>query len=313
MRDQDSKPANPAYTSGLALADLLMDQALIVPSVHRVLISCSWVRPTRSACLGFKDRNAALRVCRWFNVGGPYVVAGCKVQAEAPVRERDPKKPWAWTVVLTGVPVKASKRDIGATIPKASKPSHIKLGDTNYDIEPAEAAAAVKTMLSQVGRVEQWKTRARNDKTLKVMVWFAHEVYAEKAMFALHRVPLPFWPEGHLSLMPLTEVKYKVSTPIYMAVKAELVTLQKDFRRRDVFLSILDDADSSQHRYLTLVSARIGALVDSKALLERVLFDELVEQEARGPSMGIPKELLAHAQRRRERPTTEPARGTIGW
>ncbi len=271
----DSKSATGTNYSQLQAIPVVTN-ILSESMAHRVdcrKVVCSWHKSFRTAWLNFGHKDIAERVRDKFN-SGSYKVNDRVVLCDPPSRSAGRKNPFAWTLVLNGLPGTTTEKEITRAINDSSnRPRHIELGDSNSEITNMQACAVVKSLLLQIGPLDSWE--ASEDwgvKRMKARARFQEEGDARVAVRRLNLKPLPFLINGKLSIQLITSAKFKTSTNIYDIVKPRIDSEDRGWTHQHINLKVYRNTDLAQRFTVLKIEGEIVRdVAKAKDSLERIL------------------------------------------
>ncbi|UPK90521.1 hypothetical protein LCI18_001456 [Fusarium solani-melongenae] len=203
-------------------------------------VHISWHKPVRDVLLKFGQHHIATRVHRKFNTGA-YKILGCKVKAQTPYENPAAISrshiPVPWMMRLTDVPGSANEPEISqAILLHADQPMEIVLHVPGYSIDDEDAAAMVRSLLTQIGPVEYWETTLESTaKRVKATARFLDENSARDATSQLNGTALPFHTLGKLTVQMVYSVKFKVRSDICAAILRRVNSHASAWREKYVY------------------------------------------------------------------------------
>ena len=247
------------------------------PDIRRVeckKVQCSWYKPSRTAWLNFGNGDIAKRVFDKFS-SKSYKVLDQTVLCNSPTRSGGGRRnPYAWTLMLIGLPAKTEERDIRFAIRSPhDSPRNIELGEPSYDADGELASATVMSLLSQVGPIE-WSQASTEleGKRAKAVVRFYEESDAREAARSLHDKPLPFCESMKLSSQLVSTAKFKVAANIFSAVQSRIRTASQTWKSLHLNFKVYPTAGlGQQYRVLKIEGQVTKDVASAKETMDRIL------------------------------------------
>ncbi|KAK4452505.1 hypothetical protein QBC34DRAFT_397735 [Podospora aff. communis PSN243] len=238
-------------------------------------VNCSWHRPLKMVWLNFRDKRDASAAENGFSSGAYKILDtivkshGVKGSVKGP---RTSWNPQLWTVVLTEVPVGATKTDVDRPLHPLKRPSHIELGKASFQYDMATANALVKSKLMEIGPLDWWEDAAeKGGKRAKARGRFQEEGVAAKAAAALNGWALPFGNKLRLDAHAIYSARFRVAERIFKVVKPVIDAQTPSWRAKHVFLTAYDASKTNAHRVLRLEGEQKEAVAEVKGALEKII------------------------------------------
>ncbi|KAF5971442.1 hypothetical protein FCOIX_9863 [Fusarium coicis] len=231
-------------------------------------VRCSWHRPTRNATLSFRNPAEAFEsYCKLKNK--QLNIAGLPVIARMPAAEDAIEKDGPWQMELEGLVATIPPEDIINIFPSSGAPYEVEMGDPSYETDSDIDSAIIKSLLYDVGALEQWEVfGSHTARRVKAQARFIEESEAIDAVAQLNQTWLPFNPSGKLYLQHVHLVKFRVSSRVYAVVEDSIESLRKDWEGQFVnFSSILEIG----YKILKLESQDREPFTQAKEALERII------------------------------------------
>ncbi|KAI0153278.1 hypothetical protein GGR57DRAFT_513094 [Xylariaceae sp. FL1272] len=217
-----SRKGNLSQPVATPVQPLLYGDANALRVDHRK-VYFSWHKPSKTVWLNFGSREIASRVDKKFKDGN-YLIKNRRVTSETLPRAAGRHNALAWTVTLTDVPGSATEQDVKKAIRvHADQPRGIQLGKPTYSEDAETCYATILSLFNRIGELEFHElTPDPVGKRFKAKARFIDAAHAQEAETQLNNHPLPFNPNGKLSVQEVHSAKFKVSRPIYQVVRAQL-------------------------------------------------------------------------------------------
>ncbi|KAJ9427114.1 hypothetical protein QL093DRAFT_2631091 [Fusarium oxysporum] len=231
-------------------------------------VRCSWHRPTRNLTLCFRDPTQAFEAYyklknQQLNIGGLPVVA------QMPAAADPTKKDGPWQMELKGLVATIPPEDIMDIFPPSGAPYQVEMGDPSYDTDSDIDSTMIKSLLYDVGALEQWEVfGSPTARRVKAQARFIEESEALEAVSQLNEMWLPFNPSGKLYLQHVHLVKFRVSSRVYCVVEDSIEPLRKDWERQFVYFSSVSERG---YRVLKLESQDREPFTQAKETLEQII------------------------------------------
>jgi hypothetical protein len=220
----------------------------------------SWHKSTRNAFLEFGKHEIADSVAAKFNTN-VYTCLGLPVKASAItmtsgrnravyLRSGPSQKSLAWTLCLSGLPSKATARDVNAAFARPSdRPQHVELTPASHTASEAEVSVHVRSRLGEHGALESFRLAPESKgKRVKATAWFQDESDAQLAC-SLNNKRLDILGGGKLTVTRIKSFKIKVSTAIYLALKSRIDQQSCMWKEQHLVFNIYPDPS---RRFVTL-------------------------------------------------------------
>jgi hypothetical protein len=159
--------------------------------------------------------------------------------------------------------------DIINIFSSSEAPYEVEMGDPSYETDSDIDSTIIKSLLYDVGALEQWEVfGSHTARRVKAQARFIEESEAKDAVAQLNQTWLPFNPSGKLYLQHVHLVKFRVSSRVYAVVEDSIESLRKDWERQFVnFSSILEIG----YKVLKLESQDREPFTQAKEALERII------------------------------------------
>ncbi|RYC89746.1 hypothetical protein BFJ63_vAg7404 [Fusarium oxysporum f. sp. narcissi] len=213
--------------------------------------------PTQAFEAYYKLKNQQL------NIGGLPVVAQMPAAAD-PTQKDGP-----WQMELKGLVATIPPEDIIDIFPPSGAPYQVEMGDPSYDTDSDIDSTMIKSLLYDVGALEQWEVfGSPTARRVKAQARFIQESEALDAVSQLNEMWLPFNPSGKLYLQHVHLVKFRVSSRVYCVVEDSIEPLRKDWERQFVYFSSVSERG---YRVLKLESQDREPFTQAKETLEQII------------------------------------------
>ncbi|KAF5706269.1 hypothetical protein FMUND_11700 [Fusarium mundagurra] len=231
-------------------------------------VRCSWHRPTRNATLSF--RNPAEAFESYYKLKNQQLkIAGLPVGAKMPAAADATEKDGPWQMELEGLVATIPPEDIINIFPSSGAPYEVQMGDPSYETDSDIDSTIIKSLLYDVGALEQWEVfGSPTARRVKAQARFIEESEALDAVAQLNETWLPFNPSGKLYLQHVHLVKFRVSTRVHGVVEDSIESLRKDWELQFVNFSSVPERG---YRVLKLESQDREPFTQAKEALEKII------------------------------------------
>lgn len=237
-------------------------------------VQCSWYKPSKTAWLNFGSEDIAKRVFNNFTFNR-YRILGQTVHCNAPIKgEGGRRNPYAWTLMLTGLPIATTEKNIRFAIhsPQDS-PRNIELGKPSYNVDGETASATVMSLLSQVGPIEWSQANTELEgKRAKAIARFYEEADAREAARTLHDRSLSFGTNMKLTVQLVSTAKFKVAATIFSAVQSRIRTASEAWKKEHLTFKIYPSTGFGfQYRVLKIEGLVAKDVATAKETMNEIL------------------------------------------
>ncbi len=247
------------------------------PNARRVeckKVQCSCYKPSRTAWLNFGNEDIARRVFDKF-CSKTYKVLNQTVHCNPPTRgEGGRRNPYAWTLMLTGLPANTVEKDIRSALKSPhDSPRNIELGEPSYDMDGELASASVMSLLSQAGPIEWGQANTELEgKKAKAIARFYEESDAREAARSLHDKALPFCKSMKLTTQLVSTAKFKVASSIFSAVQSRIRTASQSWKKQYLNFKVYPSAGlGQQYRVLEIEGQVAKDVATAKETMDKIL------------------------------------------
>ncbi|KAG4256021.1 hypothetical protein FPRO03_04969 [Fusarium proliferatum] len=231
-------------------------------------VRCSWHRPTKNATLSFRNPAEAFNAYYKFK-NQQLKIAGLPVTTQMPAAVDATQNDGPWQMELEGLVATIPSEDIMKIFPSSAGPYEIEMGDSSYDTDAEIDSTMIKSLLYDIGALEQWEVfGSPTARRVKAQARFIEESEALDAVSQLNETWLPFNSLGKLYVQHVHLVKFRVSSRVYSVVENSIETLRKEWERQFVsFSSVLERG----HRVLKLERQDRELFIQAKEALEQII------------------------------------------
>ncbi|PNP82850.1 hypothetical protein FNYG_04081 [Fusarium nygamai] len=231
-------------------------------------VRCSWHRPTRNATLSFRNPTEAFESYHKLKKQ-QLKIAGLPVAAKMPAAADATEKDGPWQMELEALVVTILPEDIINIFPSSGTPYEVQMGDPSYETDSDIDSTIIKSLLYDVGALEQWEVfGSPTARRVKAQARFIEESEALDAVAQLNETWLSFNPSGKLYLQHVHLVKFRVSTRVYGVVEESIESLRKDWERQFINFSSIPETG---YRVLKLESQDREPFTQAKEALEKII------------------------------------------
>ncbi|CAG7556497.1 unnamed protein product [Fusarium equiseti] len=222
-----------------------------------------------------------------------------KVTVQSLVAEHAAQRNGRWKIDLVGLGASITEDDIASVFPSSHKPSLIAIGDLSYEMDIEMDSTLVKSMLYEKGELERWNVfDSSTAKRIKAQATFVEERHAQLAVSSLDGAELPFNQTGKLFLQLITSVKFKVSAPVYDAVKETIDTQKSNWNRQFIRYSALPERGFN--RILKIEGEDRELVAQATRTLEKVITGTIMTMDGKNiwyPNLKINKNAYSKLQK----------------
>lgn len=266
IKDHDTLQAVPISAT--------LPQSTSYRRVDSKKVHCSWHKPTKAVWLNFAHGDCTTKISTDFQ-DGHYKIMGQKVKAEKPTYSRDFRNPRAWTIKLSDVPGSAKKEDVLRNVPVARRPRHVELSPPTYATDLAKENTLLESLLSEYGVLENWKGATDGvGKRYKAEARFIDDADARQAVKACHDRPLPFHPNGKLTVQLVHSARLKVTERLYRVIEHEIACIRPLWDSQHLRYTAYPPVHG--FRILKIEAETSKDVANAKSTLERIIDGEVL-------------------------------------
>ncbi|KAH7324213.1 hypothetical protein B0I35DRAFT_423738 [Stachybotrys elegans] len=198
------------------------------------LVSCSWLRPTRTAYLDFETQATAHRVSGSFT-SGSCKVNGFQVEVATEVIQVNKNTEPHWRIQLANLVGVTDEQDIVKELAASDKPQRVNMEEPTYASDPAMDSTRVQSLFDGFGPMEKWNLSENpKGRSYEAFATLLHDSDAQDAVSSLNGVSLPFCKENKLILRLVTSVNFTIPRRLLSFVKKRAKLLNAGWRHHHI-------------------------------------------------------------------------------
>ncbi|KAM3498450.1 hypothetical protein MY10362_008235 [Beauveria mimosiformis] len=244
--------------------------------ISRNKVSCSWHKPSRTVTLSFASRDPAWEAFAKFGTG-VYRVSKSRVRPSRPQPSDGPDTDTImWKLKIDNVPASANRNDIIEEIDESSRPLKVHMSWASYS-NPLEASVdQITRNLSTVGPMDPFVTTGSSSQSRrsKLTVRFVDIEHAIAAVQEFDEQPLPFFPQGKLTVQQVSTIRMCIPNHIFTAASQDIEALYGDWKEDWVYTTI--SKERTPFRHIKFEGQIHDKVVKAQAAFETVTAGELL-------------------------------------
>ncbi|OAA71556.1 Zinc finger, RING/FYVE/PHD-type [Cordyceps fumosorosea ARSEF 2679] len=255
-------------------------------AITRNKVSCSWHKPIRSITINYASEDTAWKVYNGF-ARGDYRIFQSRVRPTRPKPFSQPSDGLAdsmWELKIDNVPASASRRDISEEIDVRCRPANehdINLSSLSYN-SPLEASVdQIVKKLSLIGPLDPTVTTASDtfSRRSKLTVRFVDVDHATEAVKKLDNTPLPFFPQGKLTVQQVSTIRTQISERVYEAASQDIEALYGSWKKDFVYTTISPPRKGSNFCRVKFEGQLHDKVVSAHAEFASIVAGELLTED----------------------------------